>query len=125
MSEPKRIPAQVFCLAEMISDEMFERGWRTEDVAIRMGGKDVHEIGIDLLTLDLLMCVQDDRMNIGDDIFERLSRAFDVSAQYFRNLHEMWLAHPDRRAPFSPHDTLFGKISRSAIRRPRARKDQP
>src|ERR1700744_768683 len=27
----ERIPAQVFCLAELLSDEMVERGWTTDD----------------------------------------------------------------------------------------------
>lgn len=116
MEMVERVPAQVFCLAEMLADEMFARGWRTEDVAVRMGGTDVHEVGIDLLTLDLVMCVQDDRMNIGNDFFEKLARAFDVSAELFRNLHAVWLKHPDRRSPFTPPDTVFGKASRSALR---------
>lgn len=104
MSE--RIPAEVFSLAEFLADEMLERGWTTLDVAVRMGGT-VDEMARNQLVVGLILSVQDDKLLLSDENFNDLARAFDVSADYFRNLDAGWRKHPDRRVPFEPSHRLF------------------
>jgi hypothetical protein len=110
----ERIPAEVFCLAELLSDEMIARGWTTDDVAARMGG-DEEQFTRDLLALNLIMCVHKDSLLIGDRLFDALTRAFDVDQMFFRNIDAEWRKHPDRRSPFSPPEAIFGPISRRAL----------
>lgn len=110
-------PAEVFCLAELLSDELQARGWRTQDVALRMGGTAEH-MANNLLALDLVMCVHDDKLLVGDKLFDGLAKAFDVDPQFFRNIDASWRKYPDRRRPFRPPDSIFGPISRRAFIRP-------
>ena len=114
MSTEKRQPAETFCLAELLCDEMQARGWRTEDVAVMMGGA-VEDVGKNLLAIDLLMCVQDDKLLVGERLFGELARVFDVDPEFFRNLDKAWRdAPPERRSPFTPPDSIFGPVSRRA-----------
>ena len=108
-----RIPAEVVCLAEFLCEEMQERGWQTEDVAVRMGTPSGP--ALDLFGLDLIMVVQDGGLIIDDEFFAGLGRAFDVSPEFFRNLHEAWKRHPDRRSPFACPEEIFGPTSRRAL----------
>jgi hypothetical protein len=114
MSETERTPAEVFSLAEHLGDEMAARGWTTTDVATRMGGS-AEAVAINILVIDLLMCVQDEKLLVSDDLFAGLAKAFRVTEQYFRNLHEGWLKHPDRRVEYDPPESLFGPISRRSM----------
>lgn len=107
------VPAEVFCLAESLSDEIIARGWTTEDVAVRMCTS--RGPAMDLLIIDMLMCVQDDGLLIDEETFDGLARAFDVDPQFFRNLHAIWTQWPDRRSPFEPPESIFGPTSRQAI----------
>lgn len=70
---------------------------------------------MDLFCLDLIMAVQDDGLIIDDDMFAGLARAFNVSPAFFRNLHAVWLDHPDRREPFECPEDIFGPTSRRAM----------
>jgi len=110
----EHIPAEVFSLAEFLAEEIEARGWQTQDVAIRMGETDAEEIGKDLLILDVYM-VCFDRGATLTGMFDKLSRAFDVSADYLRNIEEGWLKYPDRRSPFKCPEKLFGYVSRRAV----------
>jgi hypothetical protein len=114
MSEP-RVPAEVFPMAEFIADELTVRGWKTEDAAIRMGGSNEKEIAVDLLSLDLLMCVQDDKLLVSGFLFSGLARAFDVSEEYLRSLDRVWRENPSKRAQWTCPDNLFGPVSRRAL----------
>jgi hypothetical protein len=114
MPNQDRIPAEVFSLAEMLCDEMQARGWQTEDVAFRMGGT-FDDFVRNLLTIDLLMCVQRDTLLVGDRMFNGLAHAFNVDHRTLRNLDAAWRqAPPDHRAPFTPPDSIFGPLSRRA-----------
>jgi hypothetical protein len=116
MTETKRVPAQAFCLGEMLYDEMVARGWRTEDAAARMK---TSRGDLDLFMLDLIMCVPEEKLLIPDDVFEGLGRAFEVDPQLFKNFHQAWLdAPPERRSPFKVPDEIFGPISRRQLIRP-------
>lgn len=86
-----------------IEEEMVARGWSSSDVAVRMGGATVDEIGHDQLVVELIIAIRDGKENclIGDDTARKLARAFDVSAEFFVNLEAQWRAHlKAERAPF-------------------------
>lgn len=106
-------PAEVFCLAEHLYEDMKSRGWTTEDVAARM--QTPNGAAMDLFCLDLLMAVQDDGLIIDNEMFDGLGRAFGVSPQMFRNLHEGWMKHPERRSPFECPEDAFGPTSRRGM----------
>lgn len=107
--ETKRVPAEVFSLAEYLCDEMQERGWTTIDVALRMGVEGNRNFGIDKLTMDFLLAVQKEKIIIGDDLFQGLALAFGVSEKLFRGLHSYWLENPDRRVEFECPEAIFGE----------------
>lgn len=109
----ERIPAEVFCLAELLSDELTARGWTTEDIAIRMGG-DIEDFSKNLLAVDLLMCVHKDNLLVGDHLFDALTKVFDVDPMFFRNIDAAWRKHPEQRRPFAPPESIFGPVSRRA-----------
>lgn len=96
-------PAEVFSLAEYVFDEMRERGWKTGDVALRMG----RDYATDLFCVELLLAVDDDTLVVDDGTFEGMARAFGVSASLLRNLRNTWLRWPDRRALFEAPDDVF------------------
>lgn len=107
----ERIPAEVFCLAELLCDEMTERGWQTEHVASLMS-RNVDDFARNLLTVDLLMCVQRDNLLVGDRMFDALADVFEVDRMFFRNIDAAWRMHPDSRRAFIPPESIFGPISR-------------
>jgi len=96
---------------------MQARGWKTDDVAIRMGSTSPEEIGRDLLALNMLMCVQRDNLTIGEDMLRKLATAFGVSADLFRGLDRVWRESPNCREPFEAPDDIFGPASRRAMMR--------
>jgi hypothetical protein len=108
----ERTPAMVFSLAEMLGDEMAARGWTIEDAGARMSENGAAR---DSLILATMMSVQSDGLILTDDFFSGLSRAFDVSEDFFRNIHRQWLAHPSARQPYDAPDELFGPWLRVAL----------
>lgn len=106
------VPMTVPSLAEVLGEEMAERGWTIEDVGARMGNQGAAR---DALSLALAMSVQSDRLRLDDAFMGGLARAFDVSAEFFRNLHLKWLAHPEAREPYVVPDSLFGPWLRTAL----------
>ena len=119
MSDYERIPVEVWPLAYFLAEEMDARGWTAVDVAARMGGTSEQEVFRNAVIVDLILAVQKDGCLIGDKTFNQLSRAFGVSAQYFRNLDVMWRKWPDRRVQFTVPEHLlaagtFYEITQSA-----------
>lgn len=108
------VPAEVFPLAEFLSDEILARGWTTTDVALRMGGTD-EEIARNLLVVDLVMCVHRDGLLMSDKTFADLARAFEIEEHVLRSLDEAWRKWPDQRSEFTPPEAIFGPISRRAL----------
>lgn len=96
-------PAEVFHLAEYIVEEMQERGWKTGDVALRMG----RDYAVDLFSIELVLAVDDDDLVIDDDTFAGLARAFGVSEAMLRNLDHSWRQWPQRRSKFSAPEDVF------------------
>ena len=106
------MPAEVFSLAEMLGDEMQARGWTIEDAGGRMG---IDGPARDTLVLATAMAVQSEGLLLTDDFMAGLARAFDVSPEFFRNMHAQWLAHPQARQPYEVPDSLFGPWLRTAL----------
>jgi hypothetical protein len=98
-------PAEVFPLAEYLSDEMIERGWTSADVAMRMANG--REYGINILCVELLLAIDDEDLKIDDETFSGLAAAFGVSEAMFRSLDANWRRWPDRRSRFEAPEHLF------------------
>ena len=75
-----------FSPGEFIQDELDARGWNTADLARRMGG----DLGLNQLTVDMLIAVRDKNLMLGKETAQGLSRAFGVSAEFFLNLDRSW-----------------------------------
>ena len=105
MMEKTIVPAQVSHIAEFLCEEILARGWTTADVAQRM--KTSRSAAIDMLIIDMLICVHEDGLLMDDETCDGLGRAFGVSSAYWRNLDNGWRKWPDRRSPFTPPDSVF------------------
>ena len=78
-------------LAELIEDELRERGWDL-DIMTTMAGpyESIEEWDISRVAWDFFMEVREPYMLLGARGAEELGRAFDVSPQFFLNFHESW-----------------------------------
>ena len=101
-----RVPAQVFHIAEYLCEEILARGWTTADVGRRM--KTSRSAEVDILIVDMLLCVHEDGLLLDDETCDGLGRAFGVNPTFFRNLDTIWRKWPDRRASFTPPESVFG-----------------
>jgi len=101
-------PAEVFPLAEYLCEEMIERGWTTDDVAVRM--LTTRGAGMDAFIVAAVLSVHKDSLVIDDETFDGLARAFGVSGELFRNLDAAWRRWPAKRSPFSAPDSVFGPV---------------
>ena len=86
---------------EFIQDEMDERGWSRAELANRMG---MDRCVLNKIELDMYFLIgpTDTQMRIGKDTADALSRAFDISADFFLNCEAAWLRDmgvTDRPAP--------------------------
>ncbi|MBG6211361.1 plasmid maintenance system antidote protein VapI [Labrenzia sp. EL_126] len=99
-------PASVWPLASFLADEMTARDWTCIDVAQRMPGN----YGRNLVLINLLMAVQQDKMFICEETFSDLSEAFGISAGFFKKLHSQWERWPDAREPFECPEHLLGGL---------------
>ena len=85
-------PTEVFPIGQFLAEEMVARGWKCTDVASRMGGEWLY----DIFAINIMLCIPPHKIKITDE-FDRLGKAFDVSPDYFRNLHDGWMKWPNRR----------------------------
>lgn len=100
-------PVAVWPLASYLAEEMVARQWKATDVATRMHG----DYGRNIIVLNLVLAVQDDKMILDRDLLQNIARAFDVSPEFFSNLHETWLRWPSARQPFEcPESILDGLL---------------
>jgi hypothetical protein len=111
MSDEERVPVEVYCLASFLAEEMEARGWTSVDVGVRMCADDSSDLDIskNILVVDLLLAVQDDRLVISPETYRQLERAFSVSDGFFERLDAPWHKYPDRRAPFHAPDFLYSR----------------
>ncbi len=88
MSEAPVIPVH---LAEIIQDEMKERGWILGDIIWRMGPhSSVKDHDICKLSWEFFFNVRTPDVVLGDVMANQLATAFGCSAQFFTNFHENW-----------------------------------
>lgn len=77
--------------ADVIREEMKERRWSIEDLALHMGPES--EYGCNYVTVEVLFALRGDRhVRIGADTCAALARAFEVDPDFFTNLEAAWLA---------------------------------
>lgn len=75
---------KVTALKDCISEELAARGWDLDRLAVEMGR---YDIGVNRLTLDMIMkCGDDAGLLLGEAAATRLGHAFGVSAEFFLNL---------------------------------------
>lgn len=94
-------------LAAHVADEMEARNWTCVDVAKRMPGDYGHNVGV----MNFFLAIDPEKLLITDELISGLSEAFEVSEQFFRNLHSTWLDNPDCRSAFNcPEHLLDGLV---------------
>lgn len=101
-----RRPAEVWPLATFVADEMQARGWKSTDVARRMNADGEFTL-VDLLSVELLLAVQDENLRMDRETLAGLSRAFNVSEEYFVNLDKAWRDNPDARVQWTCPESLL------------------
>jgi plasmid maintenance system antidote protein VapI len=92
----ERIPAEVFHPSVFIQEEMDERGWDRDELAIRMTGpSDKNHLGVTRLSLDFYFDIGPvtPGLRIGAETAEMFAQAFGVSPQLFLNLESYWLKY--------------------------------
>lgn len=78
-------------LAEIIEDEMNERGWTITDLVMNMGPHYSEcDWGICQLSWELFLSVRTPDVVLGDEMADQLETAFDAPAAFFTELHEAW-----------------------------------
>jgi plasmid maintenance system antidote protein VapI len=86
-------------LAELIQEEMDERGWTITDLVTNMGPFwNEKDWGICQISWELFLTVRDPDMILGDDMADQIAEAFGVSRQFFTNYHEAWRRECKRAA---------------------------
>jgi hypothetical protein len=87
----ERKPAEVFHLADLIQEEMQERGWTITDLVMNMGPHfSSREWGICQLSWELFFACREKDMVLDETMANQLSDAFDVSPAFFSRYHELW-----------------------------------
>ncbi len=101
-----RKPVSVFCLAEIVSDELMARKWTTRTLAARISDKENYQIKV--LALDIFLANgSNDGILLTDKDFNDFAKAFGISKEYFENVHKAWLKNPSWREPFEcPEEVL-------------------
>ena len=84
-------PAEVFHTSVFIQEELDERGWSLRDLVFRMRRYDSEkDWAINLLAIEMFMCVHEKNILLDQQMADELGLAFDVNPQFFLNLHESW-----------------------------------
>ena len=81
-----RTPAETFPPSQFVQDELDARGWTTADLAQRMGG----DLGINQLSIELMIAVDDKNFLMARETAEGLARAFGTSVEFWENLDRAW-----------------------------------
>ena len=92
---------QYSAFAQIVAEEMIERGWDSRRLAVEMGGD-----GMDELVIGLLLCVNDKSLLMSAETSECLGRAFGVSGRFFRRLYDGNLVgvSSQPQPPGGPHE---------------------
>ena len=80
-------PDEMFHPMDFIAEELEERGWTLDHLALLMGG----DFGVQRLTLDFLEHSREElSLLMGIETSRDLARAFGVHDEFFLNLHTSW-----------------------------------
>jgi len=83
--------------AEIILDEMRERGWDIDRLASEMVSPgNAKEWGVTRLSWEMYLEVREPYVLLGDHMAGQLKKAFGVDTQFFLNLHENWRKYVTR-----------------------------
>ena len=78
-------------LAELLEEEMKERGWSMTDLVMNMGPFfSEAEWNICQLSWDLFFNVKESYVLLGEPMAQQLSDALGVSPKFFLSFHEAW-----------------------------------
>ena len=85
----ERRPCNPPHVMDAINDELAERGWSLEELAVRMVCSR-KRVGIELLALQMLDAVREPNVVLSQEQADDLGEALGVSPQFFLNMHEGW-----------------------------------
>jgi hypothetical protein len=79
-------------LAELIEEEMTERGWDITDLVMNMGPHaDEHDWAVCQLSWEMFLTLRDNpNVVLGEKMAQQLGDAFDITPSFFTNFHEGW-----------------------------------
>lgn len=78
-------------LADIVQDEMRERGWSLDTLVMNMGPFFTEQDwGVCKLSWEMFFAIREPYVVLGDTMAQQLADAFDVSPEFFTNLHEGW-----------------------------------
>lgn len=88
---PQPIPIEAVHLADVIQEEMGERGWTLDELVMHMGPHFTPEEWVVCkLSWEMFFAVRERWVILGDVMAQQLSDAFDVSPEFFNRIHEQW-----------------------------------
>ena len=111
MNNQKNARVEAFPLSEYLVEEMISRDWTTVDVALRMGSRKDYQFNKIMIDLIVVISPIREKFIIRDEVFHDLAKAFGVSDQFFKNIHNEWLSSPDNRAAFECPEYILGPES--------------
>lgn len=78
-------------LAELIEEEMQERGWDMTQLIMNMGPfEDEKSWGICELSWEMFLCIRTADVILGEPMAIQLGDAFGITPKFFTNFHEAW-----------------------------------
>lgn len=87
-------------LAELLQEEMAERGWSMNDLVMNMGPHfSKHDWAVCQLSWEMFFAVREPSVILGDTMAHQLGEAFDIDPRFFTNFHESW-----RKSAMAEHE---------------------
>lgn len=84
----------VVCPSEILREELDARGWSIQDLAQRMPHANDHELGINMVTIEMYLAIGMTTLGARmGKLADELAVAFDVDPSFWRNLESAWLAN--------------------------------
>ncbi len=77
--------------AALIEEEIAERGWSLDRLAVELGGASSRDRIVDRFGIEMLLACRKERyVRIGEQTAEKFSRAFGTGTQFWLNLDAQW-----------------------------------
>lgn len=81
-------------VAELIEQELKERGWTVNDFVFRMKRyESQRDWALHQLAVELFLAVRERDVPLTREMAEQFGLALDVSPEFFLNMHEAWRQH--------------------------------